>query len=874
MEDQETLLSLEDELEDNVPGHCSLEIRKFILFAGLVAVLILIGAFWYTNYYKEGIGAETAAMALGKEPAAPMARDFAQPGQPKAKLVNWFPRTPGGAAPGLGVSVPSMGNPMIPAAMPMGQAGMPIAMPIGLQNGQKKTKPMKGGFASVADIVHDSVVNISAVRGQAPAAKTGTNKPSPSVGNIFSNPFSGRSFENIGSGVIVRNDGYVVTNYHIIRDAGSVTVNVFTGDLVDRYPASVIKLDEVLDLALLKIEPKKPLTAAILANSDVTKVADEVIAVGSPFGLSQTVSRGIISAKRKSLTIENITHANLLQTDAAINQGNSGGPLIGADAKVVGINTAIYTPTGSFAGIGFAVPSNQVRTFLVEQIKTLPTKMGKPMMQQVMMQGVAMTQPTGAPPIPASAKPPHTDGREQMDCQTCHQITGGGQAMGQTVALTKRQMQQGPAISATARNPHNDERAQMKCTMCHQINGGGKPTAQVVALTKRQMQQGPAISATARSPHGDERDQMKCTMCHQINGGGKPMAQVVALTKRQMQQGPAISATARNPHNDERAQMKCTMCHQINGGGTPTAQVVAMPQQNGAPPIPATAKPPHRDGRETMNCTTCHQIIGATPAAFNYQFAGPSKNFGLNVAAQVGGLTKQDNRATLPARDFFIQGASVLPIDSPLVQHTGTSPGRGVFVNKVIPQSPAHAAGVKINDIILRVDGRRVNSPLEMSQALDKIIVGDPVRMTLMRNGRRSDVELVKVKTMVAPRPQTNVQKKPNTPTLRKKAQANVKAPVPNEFNWRGIEVENFRRPTPVEAPQGKQPGGAIVGDITRGSPAERAGVMRNDVILEVNARSAKNAKKFDKAIKKARKENMIVLRIDRAGKEVFLVLR
>ena len=144
----------------------------------------------------------------------------------------------------------------------------------------------------------------------------------------------------------------------------------------------------------------------MLGNSDDVRVADGVIAIGSPFGLEQTVSHGIVSAVRKSMVIEEVTHTNLIQTDAAINQGNSGGPLIAKNGAVIGINTAIYTPTGAFAGIGFAVSSNNVRMFL-QGVGNVASRNAAAFAQPVAMASQGMAQAwaarASAPPAPPSS---------------------------------------------------------------------------------------------------------------------------------------------------------------------------------------------------------------------------------------------------------------------------------------------------------------------------------------------------------------------------------------------------------------------------------------------------------------------------------------
>jgi serine protease Do len=179
-----------------------------------------------------------------------------------------------------------------------------------------------------------------------------------------------RKSQGVGSGVIVDPRGYVLTNEHVVRGADQLTVAVpGVGAGPDRkFPGQVVGSDPRSDLAVIKIKSSDAFTYLALADSDKVRVGDWAIAVGSPFGLEQTVTVGVVSALRQSLNIEGASYSNLLQTDAAINRGNSGGPLINIRGEVMGINTAIYAPTGVFAGIGFAIPANRVKDIMNQLI--------------------------------------------------------------------------------------------------------------------------------------------------------------------------------------------------------------------------------------------------------------------------------------------------------------------------------------------------------------------------------------------------------------------------------------------------------------------------------------------------------------------------
>ena len=173
-----------------------------------------------------------------------------------------------------------------------------------------------------------------------------------------------RPFRGLGSGVIIdAKQGHIVTNYHVINNADEIRVKLHDGR---EYDAELIGGDEMSDIALLKLEKAKDLTEIRFADSDQLRVGDFSVAIGNPFGLGQTVTSGIVSALgRSGLNLENFE--NFIQTDAAINSGNSGGALVNLNGELIGINTAILGPNGGNVGIGFAIPSNMMRN-LTDQI--------------------------------------------------------------------------------------------------------------------------------------------------------------------------------------------------------------------------------------------------------------------------------------------------------------------------------------------------------------------------------------------------------------------------------------------------------------------------------------------------------------------------
>jgi serine protease Do len=173
----------------------------------------------------------------------------------------------------------------------------------------------------------------------------------------------GRKMQSLGSGFIIDPSGLIVTNNHVIKGADTITVTLQDNTVLK---AKLVGHDDKTDLALLKVDAAKPLPAVVFGDSDKARVGDWVVAIGNPFGLSGTVTAGIVSSRGRSL--DSGPYDDFIQTDAPINRGNSGGPLFDMDGAVIGINTAIYSPSGGSIGIGFAIPSNEAR-LVVDQLR-------------------------------------------------------------------------------------------------------------------------------------------------------------------------------------------------------------------------------------------------------------------------------------------------------------------------------------------------------------------------------------------------------------------------------------------------------------------------------------------------------------------------
>ena len=230
-------------------------------------------------------------------------------------------------------------------------------------------QPLRGGDTAIADVterVLPSVVNISTT--------TARKNRGPAMFDPFftdpSSPFGGRPSEregqSLGSGVIVSPQGYVLTNSHVVADATDIRVSLSDGR---ELHAELIGSDPKSDLAVLKLEGKlRNLTPIRFGRSHKIRLGEIVLAIGNPFGVGQTVTMGIISAKGRS-GMGIVDYEDFIQTDAAINPGNSGGALINLDGELIGINTAILSRTGGYQGIGFAIPTDMARPIMESLIR-------------------------------------------------------------------------------------------------------------------------------------------------------------------------------------------------------------------------------------------------------------------------------------------------------------------------------------------------------------------------------------------------------------------------------------------------------------------------------------------------------------------------
>ncbi|WP_103333851.1 DegQ family serine endoprotease [Pseudotabrizicola formosa] len=263
-----------------------------------------------------------------------------------------------------------------PAVLARGRAtlmaiGLGLALALGQAQGAFARAP--DSFADLAQQISPSVVNITTSAVVSGPASGGPMVPEGSPFEDFFRDFMDRNgqgggentprrSEALGSGFVISEDGYIVTNNHVIENADEIEIEFFSGT---RLKAELVGTDPKTDIALLKVESDTPLPFVTFGNSDLSRVGDWVVAMGNPLGQGFSVSAGIVSARNRALSG---TYDDYIQTDAAINRGNSGGPLFNMDGQVIGVNTAILSPNGGSIGIGFSMASNVV-TKVVDQLK-------------------------------------------------------------------------------------------------------------------------------------------------------------------------------------------------------------------------------------------------------------------------------------------------------------------------------------------------------------------------------------------------------------------------------------------------------------------------------------------------------------------------
>jgi len=215
-------------------------------------------------------------------------------------------------------------------------------------------------FSIAASKVRTSVVNITCDQISPDISANGDT--------VFDDPTPNlKILGGIGSGLIIDSRGYILTCYHIIANTKNVYVIPFGYD-EKKFKANIIATDRKTNLAILRIQCPYRLPESTIGDSDIMEIADIVLAIGNPFGLEQSVTHGIVSDNKRDLLIKGVLYKQMIQTDAPINRGSSGGPLINMNGEVIGINMAIYSSTGVYSGVSFALPINQAKRLMAQYV--------------------------------------------------------------------------------------------------------------------------------------------------------------------------------------------------------------------------------------------------------------------------------------------------------------------------------------------------------------------------------------------------------------------------------------------------------------------------------------------------------------------------
>jgi S1-C subfamily serine protease len=256
---------------------------------------------------------------------------------------------------------------LLAAAMLGGGVAVGIDKAVGDEGGTTVIREVTAGTAESTAFRDSSGKTISDIYGSAKRGVIQVLATSATSDGPF---FGSQPTRVLGSGFVIDTAGHVVTNFHVIQGSSKVEVS-FSGN--DEMPATVVGRDPSTDIAVLRIKGAqgRALTPLDLGNSDVVRVGDAVVAIGNPFGLERTVTAGIVSALQREITAPNgFAIDRVIQTDAAINHGNSGGPLLNADGRVIGVNSQIESESGGNVGIGFAVPINTVKDVVAQILES------------------------------------------------------------------------------------------------------------------------------------------------------------------------------------------------------------------------------------------------------------------------------------------------------------------------------------------------------------------------------------------------------------------------------------------------------------------------------------------------------------------------
>jgi S1-C subfamily serine protease/uncharacterized membrane protein YfcA len=257
-------------------------------------------------------------------------------------------------------------------------------------------------------------------------------------------------FESIGSGIVVDGRGYILTNSHVVRGGEKIMVGFWTQGAND-FAATIVDEDPAMDLALLRVDTLLPVVPARLGNSSALQIGDYIVSVGSPYGYEHSATFGIISGLHRDLMIGGAAFTDMIQTDATINQGNSGGPLLDLSGDVVGISVAIYSPDKAYTGVGFAIPVNRAKQFVSRTTGAIAVQSPQAPGNLAVPGGALTPAATGPAPLTGFLDRPGATPAVQTPAQAVVQATG--QVLGQVPGQTTSQPPLPPLVQAQAPQP-------------------------------------------------------------------------------------------------------------------------------------------------------------------------------------------------------------------------------------------------------------------------------------------------------------------------------------------------------------------------------------------------------------------------------------
>ncbi len=654
-----------------------------------------------------------------------------------------------------------------------------------------KNNPMGGDvFVQIAKTKNPAVVNVSFKSGR----RVSNSKKLPDAFQDYLDRFFGGDLppdipRGAGSGFIIDAQGHVLTNHHVVDGGEDIRVVALENGAEVEYSAVLVGADAKADLALLKINPQdvsdKKFPYLEFGDSDDLKVGQWVIAIGNPFNLDHTVTVGVVSAKKRTIGSE--PYEEFIQTDASINPGNSGGPLLNIKGEVIGINTAIIAGNaGGNVGVGFAIPINLAK-------KILPDLRQK---GKVVRGYLGMMAQDVRPELATSY------GLEP----------GKGVLAGEVVF-------DGPAHKAGIK------RGDVL------IDFDGKPVESKEDLSKK----------IASAPPGS-------TVPVKIIRDGKN--RTLTATLGVLEDKPKEASLP-----DPSEGWLGLEASEVPKG---LADALGLKNGSGAQAVELTpGGPAHQAGLQR----------GDVIVAFNGRRVASIKEFGARVkslppgtlaqmeiirdkkkstlSVTVASLGESETDKTLSERAWL--GIIYHGVSAKAAENLGMDKGRGVQVVDVIPNSPAHEAGLQIGDVALGFNKRTIENSADFQEEMSRLSPGDAVKLKVLRDGKTLTLEAV-------------------LGTLDE----TLKAFGSGGF---GLEIESVSPETAGKRGL-KNSGGVLVARVHPGTPGQRAGFRKGDLILEMNKQAVKNPSDFHRQQKASKKGDTVLFLVERKGTTIFLAAK